>query len=147
MNHSSWKSYLSECVCASTRHMKKNTDPRGSVFFHMAEKSPSTQVGHLKASSEIPEFCVASGAWCPLSPPTTGCADQHATELLVPICPRTCGTCRKGHLAKFLQHVELGLCAKGAISHTFQSHVERRKTIACSANPSAAKSVFALRHW
>ena len=101
----------------------------------MAVQSPSTQIGHLKASSELPEHSVAGGAWCPLSLPTTGCADQDATELLVPIRPRTCGTPRKGHLAKFLEHVELRLCAKGAISRTFQSHVECRKTIAVLRQP------------
>ena len=39
-------------------------------FFRMAEQNLSTQVGHLKASSELPEYSVASGAWCPLSPPS-----------------------------------------------------------------------------
>ena len=101
----------------------------------MAVQSPSTQIGHLKASSELLEHSVAGGAWCPLSLPTTGCADQHATELLVPIRPRTCGTPRKGHLAKFLEHVELRLCAK----RRHQSHVPEPRRVPqndCSAPPT-----------
>ena len=109
----------------------------GRVFCsHMAVQSPSTQIGHLKVSSELPEHSVAGGACCPLSLPTTGCADQHATKLLIPIRPRTCGTPRKGHLQSSWNMWSLGFVQKGAISRTFQSHVECRKTIAVLRQPA-----------
>ena len=74
-------------------------------------------------------------------------AKRFSTELLFPRRPRTCGTPKKGHLAKFLEHVELGTCAKDAISHSFQSHVECRKTIAVLCQLVGREGVVALRHW
>ena len=114
MNHDSRKSFLSVCV-------------REWVSFssRMAVQSLSTQVGHLKASSELGVLCHTRRRAVPTNTPPNSSSR----------CPSTCGTPKKGHLAKFFEHVGLGLFAKDAISHTFQSHVECRETIAVLRQP------------